>query len=510
MVRRIFVFLAIAITATIIIVSLKVTPIWWLFIIAGPLMVLGFYDMFQTKHAIRRNFPVIGNFRYMLEGIRPEIMQYFVETDTEGRPFDRIDRSLVYRRAKNITDTTPFGTQENTYQAGYEWINHSLYAKSHHDYKVDTRVMIGGKDCLKPYSASVLNISAMSFGSLSHSAVEALNGGAKLENFAHNTGEGGVSPYHLKNGGDLIWQVGTGYFGCRAEDGTFSPEKFKVTASAESVKMIEIKLSQGAKPGHGGILPAKKNTPEIAAIRGVEAHTDVNSPPAHSAFSNPMEFMSFIKQVRDLSGGKPVGFKFCVGVKREFEELCEAMVSTGITPDYIAVDGGEGGTGAAPVEFSDSVGTPFLDGLAFVNDTLVRYGLRDKLKISASGKVVSGFHIVRALAMGADFCQSARAMMMSLGCIQALLCNTNTCPVGIATQDKKLIKGLDVADKRARVASYHKKTVDSFTEILLAAGITEKEKLTRAHINHRIASNVIKTYEDMYPSVMMHNVGVLN
>jgi len=510
MVRRIFVFLAVIITIAIVVISLKVTPIWWLFFIFVPIIIIGFYDMFQTKHAIRRNFPVIGNFRYMLEGIRPEIMQYFVEKDTEGRPFDRIDRSLVYRRAKNITDTTPFGTQEDTYKAGYEWINHSLYAKSHHDFDVNTRVIVGGEDCKQPYSASILNISAMSFGSLSNRAVESLNGGAKLQNFAHNTGEGGVSPYHLKNGGDLIWQVGTGYFGCRADDGTFSTEKFKVTANAESVKMIEIKLSQGAKPGHGGILPAKKNTQEIADIRGVEAGKDVLSPPAHSAFINPLEFMSFIKEVRDLSDGKPVGFKFCVGVKREFEELCEAMITKGITPDFIAVDGGEGGTGAAPVEFSDSVGTPFLDGLAFVQDTLVKYGLRDKLKVSASGKVLTGFHIVRALAMGADFCQSARAMMMSLGCIQALLCNTNTCPVGIATQDQKLIKGLDVEDKTVRVASYHKKTVDSFKEILLAAGLTDKDNLTRSHINHRIESNIIKTYEDMYPSVRHQKVEAMN
>ncbi len=501
MVRNAFIIISLILITTIVCVSLFVSPIWWAFIIIGPLVVVGLYDIFQTKHAIRRNFPVIGNFRYILESIRPEIMQYFVETDTEGRPFDRIERSLIYRRAKNVTETSPFGTQENTYQDGYEWINHSMYAKSHHDYHIDTRVTIGGKDCLQPYSASILNISAMSFGSLSDRAVLSLNGGAKLGNFAHNTGEGGVSHYHLENGGDLIWQVGTGYFGCRGDNCTFSPEKFKVTASTESIKMIEIKLSQGAKPGHGGILPAEKNTPEIAKIRGIEPGVDVNSPPAHSAFSNPIEFMQFIKQVRDLSGGKPVGFKLCVGVKREFEELCEAMINTGITPDYIAVDGGEGGTGAAPVEFADSVGTPFLDGLAFVHDTLIKYNLRKEIKVSASGKIVSGFHIVRALAMGADFCQSARAMMMSLGCIQALLCNTNTCPVGIATQNQNLIKGLNVADKTVRVASYHKKTMDSFQEIVLAAGLTDKNELMRAHINHRIESNIIKTYEDMYPSL---------
>lgn len=500
MVRRIFVLASVAAIAAIILVSVFASPIWWLFILVLPIVAVGVYDMTQKQHAIRRNFPVIGNFRYILEAVRPEIMQYFVETDTEGRPFDRIDRSLVYRRAKNVTETSPFGTQEDTYKAGYEWINHSMYAKSHYDVEINTRVVVGGKDCKQPYSASVLNISAMSFGSLSEKAIEALNGGAKLDNFAHNTGEGGVSPYHLTHGGDLIWQVGTGYFGCRAEDGGFSPEKFRVTAAIPSIKMIEIKLSQGAKPGHGGILPAKKNTPEIAKIRGIQPGVDVNSPPSHSAFSNPIEFMEFIRQTRELSGGKPIGFKLCVGVKREFEELCEAMVETGITPDYIAVDGGEGGTGAAPVEFADSVGTPFLDGLAFVHDTLVKYELRDKIKISASGKIVTGFHLVRAIAMGADFCQSARAMMLSLGCIQALLCNTNTCPVGIATQDKKLMKGLDVTDKKVRVASYHKKTVDSFSELLLAAGLTDKNQLTRSHINHRIESNVIKTYEEMYPS----------
>lgn len=502
MVRRIFVVLSVFIVAGIIALSWYVSPSWWWsFIIVGPLVLLGFYDIIQKNHAILRNFPILGHFRYMLEGIRPEIMQYFVETDTEGRPFDRIDRSLVYQRAKNVTETTPFGTQENIYKSGYEWINHSLYAKSHHDFEIDTRVLIGGKDCKHPYSASILNISAMSFGSLSNRAVESLNGGAKLGKFAHNTGEGGVSPYHLKHGGDLIWQVGTGYFGCRADDGSFSAEKFKTTASAESVKMIEIKLSQGAKPGHGGILPAAKNTEEIAKIRGVEPFTAVLSPPVHSAFSNPIEFMGFIKELRDLSGGKPIGFKLCIGIHKEFEELCEAMVSTGIIPDYIGIDGGEGGTGAAPVEFSDSVGTPFLDGLSFAHNTLVKYGLRDKLKLSASGKIVTGFHLVRAIALGADFCQSARAMLLSLGCIQARLCNVNTCPVGIATQDTKRVKALHVPDKTNRVVSYQTKTIASFAEIILAAGLTDKNQLTRSHINHRIGENKVLTYEDIYPSI---------
>jgi len=501
MVRRIFWIISILLIAVIIYVSIYVTPIWWTFMIGIPLFFLGVYDMFQTKHAILRNYPVIGHLRYLLESIRPEIMQYFVETDTEGRPFDRVDRSLIYQRAKDVQETTPFGTQENIYESGYEWINHSLYAKSHHDHEIDTRVLVGGKDCKQPYSTSIMNISAMSFGSLSNRAIESLNGGAKIGKFAHNTGEGGVSPYHLKNGGDLIWQVGTGYFGCRADDGGFSPEKFKITASAKSVKMIEIKLSQGAKPGHGGILPAAKNTEEIAKIRGVKPHTAVLSPPVHSAFGNPVEFMNFIKQLRDLSDGKPIGFKLCIGIHKEFEELCEAMVSTGITPDFIAIDGGEGGTGAAPVEFSDSVGTPFLDGLSFAHDTLVKYGLRDKLKLSASGKIVTGFHLIRAIALGADFCQSARAMMLSLGCIQARICNNNKCPVGVATQDPKRVKAINVADKTQRVANYQIKTVASFSEILLAAGLTDKNKLTRSHINHRIGKNKVLTYEDIYPSV---------
>lgn len=501
MVRNAFFFLAAFFSVAIIAVSLLVTPIWWVFFILGPLILIGIYDVLQNKHTILKNFPIIGHFRYILEGVRPEIMQYFVETDKDGRPFDRIQRSLVYRRAKNVTDTTPFGTQEDIYTSGYEWINHSVYAKSHHDYEVDTRVVIGGKDCKQPYSASIYNISAMSYGSLSDRAVEALNGGAKLGNFAHNTGEGGLSHYHLKNGGDIIWQIGTGYFGCRAEDGNFSPEKFKETASHPNVKMVEIKLSQGAKPGHGGMLPAVKNTEEIAKIRGIKPHTAVLSPPGHKAFDSAEGLMHLIKQMRDLSEGKPVGFKLCVGKKEEFVEMCRAMVSTGIKPDFIVVDGGEGGTGAAPVEFSDSVGTPFIDALAFVTDTLKGMGLKDEIKVGGAGKIASGFHILRALAIGADFCYSARGMMMALGCIQALQCNTNTCPVGVATQDKRLIKGLNVEHKTVRVANFHDKTVDSFVELLLATGLTDKRQLTRSHINRRISRIRVVTYEDIYPSV---------
>lgn len=499
--RNIFIVSSIVVVALIVGLSFLWQPILWSFVLIGPIIILGTYDCIQKKHAIKRNFPVIGNFRYLLEGIRPEIMQYFVETDLEGRPFNRIQRSLVYRRAKNVSDTTPFGTQEDTYERGYEWINHSIYAKNYDEMPDDFRVMIGGEKCSQPYSCSLLNIGAMSFGSLSDRAVTALNGGAKISKFAHNTGEGGISPYHKEPGGDLIYQVGTGYFGARAEDGTFSREKFIETASHPSVKMIELKLSQGAKPGHGGILPAKKNTPQIAAIRGVKPGTSVLSPPRHSAFTTPEELLALLDDMRELSGGKPVGFKLCIGRKQEFVDICKAMVQTGRKPDFIAIDGGEGGTGAAPVEFSDSVGTPYRDGLAFAIDILKGFDLKKDIKVIASGKISSGFHILKAIALGADACYSARAMMMSLGCIQALLCNTNTCPVGIATQDHSLIAGLDVTDKRARVAFYHKKTIHSFIELLGASGYDDPSDVSRSDINRRVNLKHILTYEEIYPSV---------
>ncbi len=497
--RQKFVLISILVLIAIAITYFFWQPIIWSLILIVPIILLGVYDMFQKKHAIRRNFPVIGNMRYLLEGIRPEIMQYFVETDMEGRPFNRLIRTMVYERAKDLSDTTPFGTQKNVNAVGYEWMNHSIYAKKHTDEIQDQRVTIGGKDCKQPYSASILNISAMSFGSLSENAVQAMNKGAKKGDFAQNTGEGGVSPHHLKHGGDLIWQIGTGYFGCRADDGNFSPEKYKKTVSHDHVKMVELKLSQGAKPGHGGILPAKKNTEEIAAIRGVKPNTTVYSPPGHHAFDDALGLMQFIKQLRDLSGGKPVGFKLCVGKKSEFTDICEAMIKTGITPDFISVDGGEGGTGAAPLEFSNSLGSPLADGLVFVHDTLLAYDLRKDIKIIASGKIVSGFHMARALSLGADLCNSARAMMMAVGCIQALLCDANTCPTGVATQNKQLMHGLDVPDKAARVASYHKRTVHSFTEMLAAMGIKNAADLNRSAVSKRVGSNEIVTLEDLYP-----------
>ena len=474
---------------------------WWGFALWIPFFLLGIYDMFQTRHALMRNFPILGRSRYILEWFRPKIYQYFVEPDTEGKPFDRINRSIIYQRAKQVLDTAPFGTQLDVYSEGYEWMNHSIAALDPHSLNPDPRVTIGGPDCKQPYSTSIFNVSAMSFGSLSKNAVMALNGGAAIGGFAHNTGEGGIAPYHLEPGGDLIYQIGTGYFGCRTKDGNFDPDLFAERTSHPNVKMIEIKLSQGAKPGHGGILPAKKATEEIAKIRNIEPNKDVLSPPYHRAFSTPKELCYFIKQCRDLSKGKPIGFKLCVGKKSEFFGICKAMKETGITPDFIAVDGGEGGTGAAPLEFSNSVGMPFKEGLAFVYDALVGFDLKKDIKIIASGKVVTGFHIFRALALGADCCSSARAMMMAVGCIQALECNKNTCPTGVATQDPELVAGLVVDDKKHRVARYHKETVEGFVELLAAAGLDDSSKVNRSHVHRRIIMNQHQRYDEIYPYV---------
>jgi glutamate synthase domain-containing protein 2 len=472
-----------------------------LFLVVAPLVALGIADMTQTKQSIRRNFPLFGRLRYVLEDLRPKIQQYFVESDTDGSPINRNDRSVIYQRAKKQIDTTPFGTQLNVYAEGYEWMNHSIVPLDFHAVDHHPRVNVGNKDCKQPYSASILNISAMSFGSLSSHAVEALNAGAKIGGFAHNTGEGGLSPYHLKHGGDIIWQIGTGYFGARDEEGRFSPEAFKKNAMRSEVKMIEIKLSQGAKPGHGGILPAKKNTPEVAAIRLVKAGTTVFSPPFHSAFSTPKEMIRFVQMLRELSGGKPVGFKLCVGRKSEFISICKAMVELDIYPDFITVDGGEGGTGAAPPEFSNFVGMPLLDGLAFVDNMLKGFGIRHHIKVGASGKILTGFQILRAIALGADMCNSARAMMMALGCIQALECNKNTCPTGVATQEQSLVAGLVVDDKKVRVANFHKNTIESFVELMAASGIDNPSKLNRHQISRRVFMNEVKTLEEIYPSI---------
>tara|TARA_R110002072_G_scaffold300932_1_gene479225 strand:- start:10380 stop:11909 length:1530 start_codon:yes stop_codon:yes gene_type:complete len=501
-VRQSFILISIIILASVGLVAyFWWQPILWSLILFGPIILIGIRDTFSKKHTLKSNFPVVGNFRYILEKLRPGIMQYFVETDTQGRPISRIFRTLIYQRSKDVNDTVPFGTQMKVYSTGYEWMEHSMYASPDKQVDHSPRVLVGGPDCTQPYSSSILNISAMSFGSLSNRAVLAMNKGAKIGDFAQNTGEGGISPYHLENGGDLIWQIGTGYFGCRSKEGNFDKELFRQNATQNSVKMVEIKLSQGAKPGHGGILPAKKNTLEISKIRHVEPFTDVHSPPSHSAFDSAEGLMNFIKTLRDNSNGKPIGFKLCVGKKEEFIDLCKAMISTGIKPDFITVDGGEGGTGAAPVEFSNSIGMPMRDGLAFVTNTLIGYDLKKDIKVVASGKIISSFHIARTIALGADLVNSARAMMMATGCIQALQCNTNTCPVGVATQNKGLIKGLDVEDKAKRVASYHFETLKNFAELIAATGVLNSSDLKKEHINRRVSYSDVLNYEEIFPTL---------
>ncbi len=472
----------------------------WSMVVLGPLIFIGFLDTFSRQHTIRRNFPIIGNFRYLLESIRPEIMQYFVETDTEGKPLNRVARSLIYQRAKNVNDTAPFGTQEDVYEVGYEWMSHSMYPIHADHFDDDPRVVVGGKDCTQPYSCSILNISAMSYGSLSKNAILALNKGAKMGGFYHNTGEGAISPYHLEYGADLVWQIGTGYFGCRDSSGRFDLHKFRENAIRPSVKMIEIKISQGAKPGHGGILPAAKNNEEIAKIRGVVPHTTIASPPYHTAFTSAAELLEFVARLREASGGKPVGFKICVGHKEEFEEICAEMKKKQIFPDFITVDGGEGGTGAAPVEFSNTLGMPLREGLITVTDLLKIYGLRNEIKIIAAGKITSAFHMARAMALGADICNSARAMMLALGCIQALKCNSNDCPTGVATQNRMLMRGLVPEDKADRVRNFHDRTIEAFSELIAAAGLKNPSQIRRRHIYRRISQNQVVTYEDLYPS----------
>ncbi len=497
--RKTFTLYSLIAIIGIVALSLLISPFfWWAFVIVGPIVLLGCYDMLQKKSAIVRNFPVVGRTRFAAEWMRPKVYQYFVEPDHEGRPIPRIFRNIIYQRAKQVTDTTPFGTQIDLYAEGYEWMNHSIAPIDSHTLNQDPRVVIGGPECKHPYSCSLFNVSAMSFGSLSKNAIMALNGGAAIGNFAHNTGEGGISPYHNKFNGDLIYQIGTGYFGCRNEEGGFDDELYKQRTASDNVKMIELKLSQGAKPGHGGILPAKKATPEIAKIRNIEPYKAVHSPPYHKEFNTPKGLLNFIKKLRDLSGGKPIGFKLCIGHKAEFLSICKAMIETGIKPDFIAVDGGEGGTGAAPVEFSNSVGMPFKDGLAFVYNALEGFGIKEDIKLIATGKIITGFHIFRALALGADACSSARAMMMAVGCIQALECNHNTCPTGVATQKEHLVKGLDVTDKKHRVANYHKETIESFVELMGASGIDDPDKINRSHVHKRIVMNTNMRFDEIF------------
>ncbi|MFQ5767819.1 MAG: FMN-binding glutamate synthase family protein [Acidobacteriota bacterium] len=477
-------------------VSLRHPGAWWALLPVGPIILLGFWDIHQQHHTILRNFPVIGHGRYLFEMFRPEIQQYFVESNIDGRPIEREFRNIVYQRAKGDLETQPFGTQRDIYRTGYEWACHSMAPAAALD--EEPRLMVGGPDCKHPYSASLLNISAMSFGALSSHAVLALNQGARQGGFAHNTGEGGLSPYHLEPGGDLIWQIGTGYFGCRTPDGRFDPERFAQQAARPQVRMIELKLSQGAKPGHGGILPACKVTPEIARIRGVPPWETVFSPPGHSVFSTPRQLVLFLAELRDLSGGKPVGFKLCVGRRGDFLAICKAMIETGSTPDFITVDGGEGGTGAAPLEFSNSVGMPGRDAVIFVQNALTGAGLRNRIRLLASGKILTGFHMIRALALGADACLSARGMMLALGCIQALRCNNDTCPTGITTQNKRLVHGLDVDQKARRVARYHKGTLRGFLDLLGAMGLRRPEEVRPYHIFRRVDDLRVRQFAELY------------
>ncbi len=471
--------------------------------ITGPLLifflffaVLGIRDVLQTKHAILRNYPITAHLRFLLENIRPEMRQYFFEADKDGSPFPRDKRAIVYQRAKKELDKRPFGTQYDVYESRYEWLHHSMAPRPlpHEPF----RVLVGGPDCKKPYSASVLNISAMSYGSLSANAIRSLNKGARIGGFAHDTGEGGFTPYHRENGGDIILQIGSGYFACRNPDGSFSSEKFAEISADPQVKMVEIKLSQGAKPGHGGVLPAAKVTEEIAQIRGIPVGRDCISPACHPAFSTPIELMDFIAELRRLSGGKPIGFKLCIGHPWEFLALVKAMLQTGITPDFIVVDGKEGGTGAAPLEFMDHMGMPLRDGLSFVEAALVGTNLRDHIKIGASGKITTAFDMARVMALGADWCNAARGFMFAVGCIQAQQCHTGRCPTGVTTQDPTRQRAIDVPSKAERVAQFHKETVKALAELIAAAGLDRPGDLKPYHFMHRAAPDRVVTFAELY------------
>jgi len=457
---------------------------WWPTVFLG-LCIIGLYDLQQSHHAILRNYPIIGHLRFMLETIRPEIRQYFLESETEASPFSRAQRTLVYTRAKGQSDKRPFGTQLDVRAIGYEWINHSIAPSqlAGHDF----RVKVGGKDCTQPYDISLFNVSAMSFGALSANAIQALNLGAKLGGFAHDTGEGSISRHHRTHGGDLIWEIGSGYFGCRDEHGHFSPERFVENVRSPQVKMVEIKLSQGAKPGHGGVLPGPKVTEEIAEARGVMVGQDCVSPATHSSFSTPLELMAFIEQLRTLSEGKPVGFKLCIGHPWEWFAIVKAMLETGTRPDFIVVDGAEGGTGAAPLEFSDHMGMPLQEALRLVHNTLVGAGLRDSIHVGASGKIVSAFDMARALALGADWCNSARGFMFALGCIQAQTCHSGNCPTGVTTQDPKRQMALVVPSKAERVHNFHAHTLEALQELMEASGLQTPHDFTPRHIMRRVS-----------------------
>ncbi|EPG38012.1 FMN-binding glutamate synthase family protein [Acinetobacter colistiniresistens] len=468
-----------------------------LWLVTGLLSIVGLRDLLQKKHAILRNYPILGHFRFLFEDVRPEIRQYFIESDQDALPFSRMQRSLVYQRAKNENADKPFGSIIDVYDPNYRFIVHSI-APCPPANPESFRVTVGNAQCSQPYSSSIMNISAMSFGSLSANAIRALNKGAHLGNFYHDTGEGSLSPYHLEHGGDIVWQIASGYFGCRTPEGLFDPDKFAQQAKNPNIKMIEVKLSQGAKPGHGGILPKHKITEEIARIRGISRDHDCVSPSKHPSFNTPIEMMHFIQKLRELSGGKPVGFKLCIGQPWQFMSIVKAMLETKIVPDFVVVDGSEGGTGAAPIEFSDYIGTPLREGLRFVHNTLVGAGLRDQVKIGASGKMISAFDIASTFALGADWVNSARGFMFAVGCIQAQSCHTNQCPVGIATQDKDRQKAIDVPSKAERVFNFHKNTLHALSEMIAAAGLNHPSDIKAHHLAQRMNDREIKNYAQIH------------
>jgi len=471
---------------------------WWLLLVIPvlALVALGVWDVAQRRHSVLRVYPVLGHTRFLLEKIRPEVQQYFIERNTDGTPFDRETRDLVYERAKGKEGDEPFGTERDVNATGYEFVTHSMRAR-HADGPIPS-VRLGGPRCTQPYDIALLNVSAMSFGALSANAIEALNAGAALGGFAHDTGEGSISPYHLKHGGDLIWEIGSGYFGCRTPDGAFDPVSFAEKAALPSVKAISLKISQGAKPGLGGVLPGAKVTEEIALTRGVTIGETVVSPPTHTAFSTPDGLVEFVDRLRDLSGGKPVGFKLCVGARFEFLAICKAMVEADVTVDFIIVDGSEGGTGAAPVEFEDHVGTPLTEGLMFVHNALVGTGLREHVRVGASGKVASGIDIVKRVCQGADFTLAARAMMFAVGCIQAQACHTNHCPVGVATQEPWRTRALVVDDKKTRVRNFQERTVASAAQIVASMGLDSFDDLSPAMLQRRVDPQVTMSYADLF------------
>jgi glutamate synthase domain-containing protein 2 len=498
---RFIVYTAVLLITAILLIELFVGYTTWFvevpLVLFGALAIVGTVDLIQTRHAVLRNYPISAHIRFILEEIRPEIRQYFLEGEKDGTPFSRDKRAIVYQRAKQALDKRPFGTQNDVYASGYEWLHHSIAPKPvvHEPF----RIAIGGPDCSKPYSASVFNISAMSFGALSPNAIRALNTGAKKGSFAHDTGEGGYSLYHRENGGDIIWEIGSGYFSCRNPDGTFCAEKFEANARSEQIKMVELKLSQGAKPGHGGVLPGAKVNAEIAATRGVKIGVDCISPSRHSAFSTPIEMMQFIATMRQLSGGKPAGFKLCIGHPWEFLAVCKAMLETEIYPDFIVVDGKEGGTGAAPLEFTDHLGMPLREGLNFVHNALIGINARDRIKLGASGKIVSAFDIARVMALGADWCNSARGFMFALGCIQSQSCHTDRCPTGVSTQDRTRQRALVVPDKSERVFNFQRATVEALAELVAAAGLSHPTELAPAHFSRRVSPHEVKSFAELYP-----------